>query len=546
MSTIGTLQIWKDTGYTEGCLDMPSETSSLPSASFTYSNLNVARDRLFSEVQVKGAYEDMYDCSYLKAVYDMNNGSDVTVYGWIDSVECSSDTTGSPMTRIYWHVDHWRTYLSQAVFKSGMVKRRPLIKDADGNENDSYPPQGYPYRFMKKGSGDRIELITGTISSSTWWVIFTCSATSTSGSDTNVEILTCAFPVSKTGGTFKLGDKYAPSLNDIVSGKWDEKLGLDPNNVFSVFLSPFAPNDSTGSTMTGWSIRNMGDSAVFTGTYSSIKEYSKSLSAPLKSDDVTTYCIRDFDGNVVGTLPWGVAVQNYTYRLIIDSQSAYVQIRFAGIDSHMQGICFTIPLIPVALSANGWSSYTYSGARQADIDQARTEVEKSTEQGALGTLSSGIQGAASGAMMGSLAGPLGVLGGALLGGVTSAVSQGANTAIENYIGNKYNAKFQSITDYRAAHQSNGLLMSGTGFDAMRSGQGVIDMVPMAKDDYAVLQRKNDISLYGLHVSEPRESCQALIDAGGPLQIENLTVTGPIPVSAKDYFKTVFARGVRIV
>jgi len=525
---------------------MPSKTSSLGTATFTFNNLNVSRDRMFSEVQVKAPYEDLYDCSYLKATYDFNNGNDVVVYGWIDKVICSSDTESSPMTRILWHIDYWRTYLSKAVFKNGMVKRRPIIKNSEGNEDDSYPPQSYPYRYMKMGMGSRIELITGTISSSTWWVIFTCSATSASGSNTNVEILTCAFPVSKSGGTFKIGDKYAPSLNDIVAGKWDEKLGLDPNNVFSVFLSPFAPNDSSGSTMTGWTIRNMGESAVFTGTYSAIKEYSKSLSEYIKSDDEITYAIRDFDGNVIGTLPWGVQVKNYTYRLIIDTQSAYIQIRFAGIDSHAQGICFTIPLIPVALSSNGWSSYVYSGARQADIDQARIEVEKSTEQGTLGTISAGLQGAASGAMIGSIGGPLGMLGGALLGGVTSAISQGANTAIENYIGNKYNAKFQNITDYRAAHQSNGLLMSGTGFDAMRSGQGVIDMVPLVKDDYALLQRKNDILLYGVHVSEPRESCQSLIDSGGPLQIDNLTITGNIPVDAKDYLKNIFARGVRIV
>ena len=86
--------------------------------------LNPAKDKLFSEVRIPMAYEDVYDMCYLQAVFDMNNGDNVTFYGWIDSVTCSSDTAGYPVSVIRWHVDEWRTFASKAHYGSGMVRRR--------------------------------------------------------------------------------------------------------------------------------------------------------------------------------------------------------------------------------------------------------------------------------------------------------------------------------------------------------------------------------------------------------------------------------------
>ena len=121
MTTITSLRLWRDTGYTEGCLEVPSFSDSLPSPDVVLSNLNPVRDRLFSEVRVPLAYEDIYDMCYLEAVFDMNNGNDVTFYGWIDSVTCTSDTTDRPVSAIRWHIDDWRTFASKAFYGSGMV-----------------------------------------------------------------------------------------------------------------------------------------------------------------------------------------------------------------------------------------------------------------------------------------------------------------------------------------------------------------------------------------------------------------------------------------
>ena len=147
--------------------------------------------------------------------------------------------------------------------------------------------------------------------------------------------------------------------------------------------------------------------------------------------------------------------------------------------------------------------------------------------------------------MSALGGPLGMLAGGLMGAISSSATQAMNTASSYMISSKYNDVFQDIQDYRAANQSNGLLMSGSGFDCLRYGQ-TPTVVKLTKDEYSVNQRNNDIALYGVNVSEPTESCQSLFNAGGPLQISNVVVRGSIPVQAKEYIRGRLSTGVRMI
>ena len=263
------------------------------------------------------------------------------------------------------------------------------------------------------------------------------------------------------------------------------------------------------------------------------------------TDDTTTYVITGFDGEIVGSLPWGIPVTTLKYRTVLDSNGGYIQIR-TDIDGHANGTCFTIPMIPLEITQNGWSEYAYSGTRQADITQRQTEAEKARESAIVGMASSVTSSVASSAMLGSLGGPVGTLGGALIGGASSVISGTIGAAADYAVTTKYNDVFQDITDYRMAHQSNGLIMSGTGFDSVRFGNRQIMLVKMVTDTYSQEQRTNDITLYGVHVSEPMESCQPLVTDGGPIQITNVTVKGPIPVEAKQYIRQRLAQGVRMI
>ena len=94
-------------------------------------------------------------------------------------------------------------------------------------------------------------------------------------------------------------------------------------------------------------------------------------------------------------------------------------------------------------------------------------------------------------------------------------------------------------------QSNNLIMMGTGFDMFTYGQP-ITAVTMKPDDYSRNQREKDLELNGASVAEARENITSLIDAGGPLQILNPVVKGPIPTPAKEYIKQRLESGVRII
>lgn len=540
MSTITQISIWRDTGFTDGCTEVPKKGGSLASPTYIFNGpFNPSKDDLFSRLKLRVPYTTLMDCSYLSISLDMKNGTDKTFYGWIDSVSIISDTDSTPMTQINWHVDLWRTYLSSATIGSGMVRRRPLLT------GDSVPPQSYPFRYKKVES---IQNLAPRETSSTYWVIVIASTSKFNGNPT----ITAAFPVSadNPGSNMSItagGATYtAPSFNDLIEGGWDEHLGFDPNTIYGVFLSPIAPQYN----MTGWNAfgNTVGEiqyGAYFTSSLDCVTQYAPTITE-ITPDDVTTYAVLGFDGEIVGTLPWGITVSVYTYRLIIDTSSAYIQVRFNGINSRSEGTCFTIPLIPISLTSNSWSSYVYSGSRQADIMQSRAEAEQARESALVSTASNVTSSVASSAMLGSLGGPVGTLGGALIGGASSLISGTIGAESSYAVTNKYSDVFQDITDYRMAHQSNGLLMSGSGFDSVRFGLRGIALAKLVTDDYSQAQRANDISLYGVHVSEPKDSCQYLIDAGGPVQIDNAVVTGSIPVEAKQYIRQRLAQGVRMI
>ena len=558
MSTVTQVRMWNDIGYTEGCLEVPRKGTSIPQPSYTVSDLNISVQDMFSRMKLRAPYTSLMNISYLEMTVDMNNGSDLTIYGWVDSVSLSSDTDGYPMTTIDWHVDYWRTYLDTAVFGSGMVRRRPLLTD------DTVPPQPYPYRYLDYRG---FQSLCG--ASYIWWVVYFV----TSGG-TDSQITWRCFPVDIGNEDTKLyigsHGVTAPSLADVAIGEMDEVLGLNPESIGYAFLSPVSPMLYTGTgTSDSPIIANIGSGWANPSTESPPKTdaflafssdcfrvTSVSFNQVVTSD-TDIYIITDMMGSTVGTLPWGIAVNSCQVKIVADTTSACVNLRFydgSGIiplESSSKGLMFNIPCIPVPVTANAWSSYVYSGARQAEIDLRRLQAESQAVSGGISTGVSAASGALSGAMMGAMTGavggPVGMLVGALIGAGTSAftgaLSTGANYAYQT---GSYADEMQSISDYKASHQANSVLINGGGWDVLHNGIGGVSLVHMVKDDYSLEQRQNDIDLYGVNVSEPMESVQELVDAGGPLQVSNLTVRGNIPVEAKQYFRNRFTKGVRMI
>ena len=589
-----TVEIWRDTGFTEGSVEVPSKTSSLPSPTFTFTNVNTPRKDMFSTLKLAHAYEDLYDCSYLRVTLDMNNGADVTVYGWIDSVTCASDTAGYPVTVIKWHPDFWRTYINDAHFGRGIVTKRPYGSDC--------PPQVYPYRFK-----DVQTTTTLVDNGNIWWVVFKFvdkflnKTTSCIG----------CFPIDSSDSMryFEISAPNMHNTNETITvktipfaylalGMFEELLELDPKTLISVYLCPFDP---LGCTQSGSTLTKSGAYAYKTDNWNPpigffvytsdtpFHEYTTTTTG-LRTDDVFTTLITDFMGNSVGAIPWGFTVDTWKYRLVMDANQAYVDLRglpkytefgvtvseTRGTMTPVLGTDYTIPLIPVEITENALASYVYSGQRNAD----RAAMISSGLSAMTGGLISIPSSAAEGYNLSLVNGErikaamtasdyeFQVENNADLGVTTDQASAAYRnlrmsdratsammkaSVIGSGLGAAANAGvslLSSAVQYdqkqrQVAAQSNNLIMMGTGFDMFTYGQP-ITAVTMMPDAYSRNLREKDLAMNGASVTEAVEDITPLIDAGGPLQIKNPVVTGPIPTPAKEYIKQRLESGVRII
>lgn len=547
-------KLWKNVGYSEDSVNVPPVNASLPTPYFTSTAVSKCdRGDIFSSINtMQVPFDDAFVCSYLSVTYAMNDSSTITVYGWIDNVKQISDYPNENV-RIDFHLDYWRTYISQVTLTNGMVKRRV----ANGTE----PPQGYPFRYKTVGNVSPLIIPTD----DTWWVYFTCTPQDETGTVTYTRI--CCFPVKCPPNGSWAENRYINDINDdmrecpsgadIVLGNWDEILGISPAIIQGIWMLPVPPEsicsgngnptspyylDETG----GWTCTRFSETAsywcyVFTkpdNPSMSFEEVSIDLPSSVITDDTHIYCITDFNGSIVATLPWGLTVTNARYRVVISTISCYLQIRFNGINSSAEGLVATIPGKGVATGSNSWSDYVYSGQRTADINARDLANRISRANG----VSSAVSGAASGAIMGGLTGnPLAAVAMGAIGGLSSIIGTESAYRTSSY----YAPKLQEVSDYSSAMQLDTCLLPGEGVDGMIFGCN-ISLVRMDLDSYSVTQRANDISLNGANVSEPTANCQHLLTAGGPLQIADVTVLGNIPNIAKSYIRARLNNGVRII
>ena len=570
--TTAKVEIWKDCGFTEGCLECPSKTSSLSSPDYTFTGLNISRETLFSQFKVKKAYEDLYDCSYVRMTMDMNNGDDVVLYGWVDKVSCGSDTANNPMTMIDWHVDYWRTYLSKASFGSGTVTKRP--------QSSIDPPQEHSF-ITNTADGTSQSLMTTADDYAYYWAIINIT---TSDSGTGVtQFQTRCWPVNPNMPENRLTIQYqsttaqCPSYYDTIIGRFDELLGLDPDAIYSAWFSPISPTayalTSGVFTMANWKVA-INESGTNTygaffpnpsnvGSSSTYSERSKSIA--VQTNDTDTYVICDMDNEPVYQFPYGLNIVEAYYRIVNADTSAYISFRFVTdgsklVEAGANTLTCNIPLKAIAVSSNAYSSYVYSGEKEFDRRQMqiqRTQAAVSSMTSMLGSTTNNVVMSSLGSSKSERIDNFGTenarsvstakTGGMSMGTaalVTSGVGL-AGTAIDYWSQGITNDRLLDATCKYKATQASTLTLPSSGTDFISYGNKPTIRC-LTWDSYSKNQRNNNISLYGVTVEEPMTSCQSLINAGGPLRIQNLTVTGQMPVGAKQFFRDRFAKGVRIV
>ncbi len=284
---------------------------------------------------------------------------------------------------------------------------------------------------------------------------------------------------------------------------------------------------------------------LFTKT-NKFAEYTGSLPSGLTTTDTEQFVVTDLDGSVIGSIPWGLTVKDFTFRCVVSASSGYVQFRFDGLNSSAEGLQFTIPLPSLDITSNSWSEYNFSGQRDFDIEQRKIARDRALVEGLGGALAGGAQGAMIGGLKESQtfmptdrsianASAFGLLG---------AGASVAGTLINYASAGHYNDKLQSATDMLQAKQLDSIITPGNGCDWLYYGRPyqIRSIVP---DAYSLARFDQDVALNGISVSEPTADCTELVHGSGPLAIDNLVVRGDIPVEAKQYIKQKLNKGVRL-
>lgn len=539
--TITKLKMWKDPGYTRGCMEVPPAGSKkLPSpadyATAADETLRPHKDSTLTILHLPLSFTETFGMSYLYIEATDGKGS-VNLFGWIDSI--TQRSTSAEGVTIMWTVDWWRSYSDQITFGTGNIRRC-----SDSSFKRPYPTQPRKWKVTS------YEVLCNNRTDHTtfpYWVIVTHTV---KVSDTVVNIETlfwqCNFDTAKTDSYG--GDTiYAIPLNRIFSGEWIGLLGLNPDEVTSIYISPYPPD--TASTA-GAPYTHDAESKkwfAYRAYYNAGSPGSSTFSGTYESDDLKKAVVVDPNGSVVYTLPWGESIDHAYYIVDTGTVGCNLDILFykgsvipLGINNAPIGKTATIPCIAAPVCSNGWSSYNYSGQRAYDIEMKAIQREEQAVSGIISMGSSVVGGGIGGAMVGKGAGA-GI--GAVAGGLGSIVSTGLNY----HFSQQFNDRYQEATDKLHANQASSILQSAGGIAFINTVANSSNwyIVQLEADDVSMAEYIADTDVNGYEV-DINAGTSTYITTGGPLQIINLNLTGDAPPQAKQSIKDMFVNGVRII
>ena len=585
MAAITKIEFWKDVGFIDGAVEIPSLAAPDPvSPDITIEPedpIIPSRDRFFSEFKLKEYYSELLTVSYMRITYQIKNTLGVNVpkvfYGWVKDVTLTSDGD-LPLTTISWHIDEWRTWKADVTFGSGHVKRRPFV------DIDTTPIQNYPYNYLKLDDTDiyikdicpRYIRYSGNPprqDAFLWWIIFAFNYTDPNNDKTSIrkgaipvwvdfELTSLNLINNNSQLKFKIGNNeaFGLSISEVLAGGLDEFLGISPNTIIGVWLSPylFPPSVMSGD-------GDIQDPLIISGNYSASVvlqspyprgyiDISNFMCYPskidfnevnpdhlpiihngsLQSTETERYIVTDFDGSKALDLPYGMTFTSWEVNMIIEADTAAIAVSFKdGFEGRTEGTVVTFPLPALPVNTNAMSEYVYSGQRDYDRESRTIESNASAWK-------SSATGAGSGAMMGAF-GPAGLAIGAAGGAAGGLISYGVEMLYQN-------DEEQRITDRLKARQSASLLLGSNAITALIRGRGP-QLKRLTPDAYSLTQIANTRAQFGVSVDELMSSTDSLIRTSSPTgyyNIQNLIVSGDIPVSAKRWIRNKFASGVRLI
>ena len=456
---------------------------------------------------------------YLEASDGKQTPNTVKVFGWITHIE--EIATANEAVRISWTPDYWRTYSNTAVFGKGTITRC-------ANASYKRPYVTQPRKWVID-STYQVSEYEGNY--------FILIATEGSGATTKF-----AYYFGPIEPSFEQSTWGGMTSSDLWSGKVTERLGLDPDNVVGCWMIP--ENPIHWSTAYADVDPANPDQAIYKSYGFQFVERSKSL--PLKSsDDLNRAIMINPFGNIDSELPWGFSLGASTpssvkalLNVSTESVDVYYYSSGDGAKALTTGNYLIAHGVNIPILSNAWASYNYSGQRSYDKRLAEIQRNQQTVSGFSSVGSSMIGGAIAGATKGSV-------GGAIAGAVAGGASSIIGTTVNYFAQGWFNDELQKETDKLVSNQAVNVNIGGSG-QAWEGLNKAWSFVQLKGDTASLAEYTAHITNDGYTVEIPVGSPDTFVLAGGPIQIQNLMVSGAIPPEAKTYIKNILSNGVRIV
>ena len=550
MLTITKLKMWKDPGYTQGCVEVPPAGSKkLPAPDFTLATgqtLRPRKDSTLTALELPLSFTKVFEMSYLYIEASDGAGS-IALFGWIES--CERTATAEDAVLLRWTVDWWRSYSGSAVFGRGRITRC-----ADSSYKRPYPvqPRKWKYSYSESLNVNSDPTYPYTVVVAYNEVEHRAEEITVPGTSTKVPVTWdvtttkyCFWNCNTNSGQDTLTVDNVqlsnPSLKDVYNGNFDEMLGLNPEAITGVFVIPgtvwprlpqvygivHGPTQLPQQARVAY-VRPPSDAFVL----------DAALSRRYESNDMKRAVVVDPYGAVIGTLPWGYGTDHF--RCCIDAGTIATSVRYLFTDSteipqaldqgmikSVEDLVVEVPGIACPVNSNGWSSYVYSGRREYDIKMKETQ-----------RTSKAIDGIVNGALVGSIANPG-------IGTAVGAVAGAAGTLITSMINDD---KIQELNDQLYSNQTSNMLI-GAGGDSWTNslfGPGGWYIVQLVADSVSDIEYSNNVSLSGYPTDMTVSSLSTFVSTGGALTCSELNLTGNIPPQAKQFIKSKLEKGVYIV
>lgn len=586
--TISKLKMWKDPKYTQGCIEVPPAGSwKMPAADYTLDageTLRPHKGSTLTSLELPLSFTKLFPMSYLYIEASDGNGS-VKLFGWIDSV--TQIASSAEAVRIDWSVDWWRSFSGSATFGMGLIMRC-------GNSTYKRPRTLSP-RYKKKASETPLFPITVSTTTtgerSQLWAIVLVHETRIV-MDGNGDVvssttqLVAYFWPAPLNNPLILPPKLiydtdnstaykTLSVTEAYNGLADEMIAdyyqsittstLAFNfEIVAGYVSPVCPSkDALWDNTNGyWYESSLGNYVVeHTSTYGFfrraygdgelVNQYTKTFTT-FTPDDTAFYSVVDFDGNLIGNLPWGIDITGVIAETNIGTTGAYLNLRFTSsilgsadtMAGSASGLMFSIPLPALPVSSNYWSDYVLSGQREFNRLNREYAREEEAWKSGVNETKNAIDTAVSLNPEDWFT--------AIVQSTTGFAAIGANLMINENFADKYS----KLDDKSAARQKNTIQESAYSLNWLYHGaQNTNDrksyttgpwLIKMEMDTVSSAEYTSEISTMGYEVQIPAASVSSFVTAGGPLKALNTVITGNIPPQAKQAIKTMLENGIRII